>query len=86
MGRGFKGTSMQRCRLAPFLTIAAVMIGMGWPQHGLAQTKVPTQSIDPFGQEVKLALKRTHRALGRMQRQAAPVSDGLAERMLAAAG
>ena len=48
---------MQSCRLAPFLAIAAVMIGMGWPQYGLAQTKVPTQSIDPFGQEVKLAPK-----------------------------
>jgi len=48
---------MVRCRLAPFLTIAAVMIGIGWPQYGLAQTKVPTQSIDPFGQEVKLAPK-----------------------------
>src|SRR5882757_6955006 len=48
---------MVRCRLAPFLTIAAVMIGIGGPQYGLAQTKVPTQSIDPFGQEVKLAPK-----------------------------
>jgi integrase len=38
------------------------------------------------GQEVKLALKRMHRALGRAQRQASPVSDGLVERMLAAAG
>jgi integrase len=37
-------------------------------------------------QEVKLAMKRMHRALGRAQRQAAPVSDGLVERMLAAAG
>lgn len=46
---------MLSCRLAPFLAIAAVMIGVGWPQHGLAQTKVPTQSIDPFGQEVKLS-------------------------------
>src|SRR5258708_6140981 len=54
---GFKETSMVRSRLAPFLTIAAVMIGLGWPQHGLAQTKVPTQSIDPFGQEVTLAPK-----------------------------
>jgi integrase len=38
------------------------------------------------GPDVKLALKRMHRALGRAQRQAAPVSDGLVERMLAAAG
>jgi integrase len=35
---------------------------------------------------VKLALKRMHRALGRAQRQAAPVSDALVERLLAAAG
>ena len=48
---------MSRCRLAPLLAIAAVMIGFGWPQQGLAQTKVPTQSIDPFGQELKLAPK-----------------------------
>lgn len=38
------------------------------------------------GQEVKLALKRMHRALGRVQKQAAPVSDVLVKRMLAAAG
>jgi integrase len=38
------------------------------------------------GPAVKLALKRMHRALGRAQKQAAPVSDGLVERMLAAAG
>jgi effector-binding domain-containing protein len=48
---------MSACRLAPWLAIAAVTIGLGWPQHGLAQTKVPTQSIDPFGQEVMLAPK-----------------------------
>jgi effector-binding domain-containing protein len=46
---------MSRCRLAPFLAIAAVMLG--WPQQGLAQTKVPTQSIDPFGQELRLTSK-----------------------------
>jgi effector-binding domain-containing protein len=50
-------TWMSRSRLAPLLAIAAVMIGLGWPHQGLAQTKVPTQSIDPFGQEVKLAAK-----------------------------
>jgi effector-binding domain-containing protein len=44
------------CRLAPLLAIAA-MVGLGWPQPGLAQTPVITQSIDPFGQEVKLAPK-----------------------------
>src|ERR1700720_882727 len=48
---------MLRCPLAPLMAVAAVMIGSGWPQHGLAQTPVPTQSIDPFGQEVKLAPK-----------------------------
>ena len=48
---------MSRCRLAPWLAIAAVMIGFGWPQPGLAQTPVPTQSIDPFGQEVNLTAK-----------------------------
>src|SRR4051794_1299460 len=36
--------------------------------------------------DVKLALKRMHRTLGRAQRQAAPVADGLVERLLAAAG
>jgi effector-binding domain-containing protein len=48
---------MSRSRLAPLLAIAAVLIGFGWPQQVLAQTKVPTQSIDPFGQEVNLASK-----------------------------
>jgi len=48
---------MLRCRLAPLLAMAAVMIGLSSPQHGLAQTPVPTQSIDPFGQELKLAPK-----------------------------
>jgi effector-binding domain-containing protein len=48
---------MSRCRLAPFVAIAAVIIGFGWPQPGLTQTPVPTQSIDPFGQEVNLPAK-----------------------------
>ena len=48
---------MSRYRLAPLLAIAAVMIGLGWPHQGLGQTKVPTQSIDPFGQEVNLPAK-----------------------------
>jgi effector-binding domain-containing protein len=48
---------MSRCRRAPVLAIAAMMVGLGWPQSGLAQTPVITQSIDPFGQEVKLAPK-----------------------------
>jgi effector-binding domain-containing protein len=48
---------MLRFRLAPVLAIAAVMIGSAWPQHAFAQNRVPTQSIDPFGQELKLAPK-----------------------------
>src|ERR1700731_3190659 len=44
-------------RLAPLLAIAAVMIGSAFPQHGFPQNRVPTQSIDPFGQEMKLAPK-----------------------------
>jgi effector-binding domain-containing protein len=53
--------SMSRCRLAPLLVIAAVtigfMTGLGLPQPALAQKPVITQSIDPFGQEVKLSAK-----------------------------
>jgi effector-binding domain-containing protein len=52
-----KEIAMSRCRLAPLLAIAAVIIGFGSPQPGLAQTPVPTQSIDPFGQEVNLPAK-----------------------------
>jgi effector-binding domain-containing protein len=48
---------MSRCRLASLLAVATVMTGFGWPHQVLAQTKVPTQSIAPFGQEVKLAPK-----------------------------
>jgi effector-binding domain-containing protein len=48
---------MSRCRLASLLAIAAMLIGVASTQQGLTQTKVPTQSIDPFGQEVKLAPK-----------------------------
>jgi effector-binding domain-containing protein len=48
---------MLRCRLAPLLGLAALMIGLGLPQHALAQKPVITQSIDPFGQEVKLTPK-----------------------------
>jgi effector-binding domain-containing protein len=54
---GLEETSMPHCRLAPFLAIAAVLIGLGAPQHALAQRPVTTQSIDPFGQELKLAPK-----------------------------
>jgi effector-binding domain-containing protein len=51
-----KETAMSRCRLAPLLATAAI-IGFAGPQPALAQTRVPTQSIDPFGQEVKLSAK-----------------------------
>jgi effector-binding domain-containing protein len=61
MRRSSKELSMLRCRLPPLLAIAAVMIGamigMGLPQDALAQKPVTTQSIDPFGQEVKLTAK-----------------------------
>jgi len=43
--------------LVPFLAIAAVLIGFGSPQQALAQKPVTTQSIDPFGQELKLTPK-----------------------------
>ena len=45
---------MSRRRLVPLLAVAAAMIGLGWSQPGLAQKPVITQSIDPFGQEMKL--------------------------------
>jgi effector-binding domain-containing protein len=52
---------MSRCRLAPLLATAVVtigvMTGLGLPQPALAQKPVTTQSIDPFGQEVKLTAK-----------------------------
>ncbi|HEY6258507.1 MAG TPA: GyrI-like domain-containing protein [Xanthobacteraceae bacterium] len=45
----------------PFLAIAALiglpMIGLAFAQPALAQKHVTTQSIDPFGQEMKLAPK-----------------------------
>jgi effector-binding domain-containing protein len=37
--------------------MAALAIGSAAPQQLLAQTRVPTQSIDPFGQETTLAAK-----------------------------
>ena len=49
--------------------------------HRAAQLASPAAAI-----EVKLALKRLHRAKGRSQVQAAPLSRHLVERMLAAAG
>jgi effector-binding domain-containing protein len=39
------------------LAIVAVLLGPAAPQPGWAQRPVATQSIDPFGQEVKLAPK-----------------------------
>jgi effector-binding domain-containing protein len=45
-----------RRRVLP-LAILMALIGFAWPQAGLAQRSVATQSIDPFGQEVKLAPK-----------------------------
>jgi effector-binding domain-containing protein len=37
--------------------LAALAIGAGLPQQVSAQTKIPTQSIDPFGQEITLSPK-----------------------------
>src|SRR5580704_15658582 len=48
---------LRRLRLAPLLLMAALAIGSAAPQPLLAQTRVPTQSIDPFGQETTLAAK-----------------------------
>jgi effector-binding domain-containing protein len=48
---------LRRFRLMPLLRIAAVVIGVAGPQQLLAQTPVPTQSIDPFGQETTLTAK-----------------------------
>src|SRR5579871_5631536 len=39
------------------VAILVALIGFAYPQAGWAQKAVPTQSIDPFGQEVKLAPK-----------------------------
>lgn len=49
--------------------------------HRAAQLASPTEAVG-----VKLALKRLHRARGRAQAQAAPMTRDLMERMLAAAG
>jgi effector-binding domain-containing protein len=54
MAPEIRETSMSRLRLAPVLTAAALVIAFAWPQQLSAQTRVPTQSIDPFGQEVTL--------------------------------
>jgi effector-binding domain-containing protein len=39
------------------LAIFAALIGFAYPQPGYAQKSIATQSIDPFGQEVRLAPK-----------------------------
>lgn len=46
-----------RRRFTPVLAVLAALVGATCPQPGWAQRSVPTQSIDPFGQEVKLAPK-----------------------------
>jgi effector-binding domain-containing protein len=48
--------SIWRCRFIRLLAIVA-LAGLAWPQPGWAQRPVATQSIDPFGQEMKLAPK-----------------------------
>lgn len=60
------GSRTSRCRRLPFrlwvVGVGAAMFGLtllslAWPQSALAQKSVTTQSIDPFGQEMKLAPK-----------------------------
>lgn len=59
------GLRTSMCRRLPFrlsfLVVAGViglpLTGLAWPQSALAQKSVTTQSIDPFGQEMKLAPK-----------------------------
>jgi len=48
---------MPRLALAVFLTFAAAASGVIVPAPARAQTAVPTQTIDPFGQEVTLGAK-----------------------------
>jgi effector-binding domain-containing protein len=48
---------LKRFRLAPLLGLAALLIGLAGPDQLPAQTRVPTQSIDPFGQQTTLAAK-----------------------------
>jgi effector-binding domain-containing protein len=48
---------MAEFRLAPILGVAALTIGLAWSGPLLAQARVTTQSIDPFGQEVTMAAK-----------------------------
>jgi effector-binding domain-containing protein len=48
---------LKRPRLAPLLRLTTLLIGLAGAQTLLAQTRVPTQSIDPFGQETTLPAK-----------------------------
>ena len=54
------GSRTLMCRRQPFrpwFLVAAALLGL-WPPHSaLAQKSVTTQSIDPFGQETKLAAR-----------------------------
>jgi effector-binding domain-containing protein len=44
-------------RFPPALRMLALGLGLAWAQGVLAQVRVPTQPIDPFGQEVTLTAK-----------------------------
>jgi effector-binding domain-containing protein len=44
-------------RFAPILGAAAMAFGLALPQPLLAQSRIPTQSIDPFGQEVTMTAR-----------------------------
>ena len=54
------GSRTLMCRRQPFrlwFPVAAALLGLLPPQSALAQKSVTTQSIDPFGQETKLAAR-----------------------------
>ena len=54
------GSRTSMCRRQPFrlwFLVAAALLGLWLPQSALAQKSVTTQSIDPFGQETKLAAR-----------------------------
>jgi len=48
---------MAGLHFASALSSAALAIGLALPQPLLAQSRVPTQSIDPFGQEVTMTAR-----------------------------
>jgi effector-binding domain-containing protein len=48
---------MSRFRFAPVLLAAVLAMGLASRQPACAQTRIPTQSIDPFGQEITLSAK-----------------------------